>query len=160
MVWILLKGHDTPSQVCVVGWRRSSLGCFKSACELFSTSCFRNSSQPVSVVPFWTQGFCPSPAGTALLMSTVAQRFWLTLQDLSALSAVSNLCWHGTGDLAIATAATAQAESVRIWSESSKSWAIFYPDGEPFSPTERPLDSPLLPRPLFRVPTSRAARRP
>ena len=35
-VWILLKGHDTPSQVCVVGWRRSSLGCFKSACELFS----------------------------------------------------------------------------------------------------------------------------
>ena len=65
-------------------------------------------------------------------MSTVAPRFWLTLQDLSALSAVSNLCWHGAGDLAVATAATAQAESVRIWSESSKSWAIFYPDGEPF----------------------------
>ena len=93
-------------------------------------------------------------------MTTVAPRFWLTLQDLSALSAVSNQCWHGTGDLAVATVATAQAESVRIWSESSKSWAIFYPDGEPFSPTERPLDSPLLPRPLFWVPTSRAARRP
>ena len=93
-------------------------------------------------------------------MSAAAPRLWLTLQDLSALSAVSNLCWRGTGDLAVATAATVQAESVRIWSESSKSWAILYPDGEPFSPTERPLDSPLLLRPLVWVPTSRAARRP
>ena len=91
-------------------------------------------------------------------MSTVAPRSWLTLQDLSALSAVSNLCWHGAGDLAVATAAAARAESVRIWSNSSNSWAIFYPDGESFSSTERPLDSPQLPRPLFWVPTSRVPR--
>ena len=41
-VWILLKGHDTPRQVCVVGWRRSSLSCFKIACELCITFAFTN----------------------------------------------------------------------------------------------------------------------
>ena len=29
LVWILLKGHDTPREVSVVGWRRSSLSCLR-----------------------------------------------------------------------------------------------------------------------------------
>ena len=56
LVWILLKGHDTPRQGCVVGWRRSSLGCFKIAWELFSTFGFTTRLYLFSVVPFWTQG--------------------------------------------------------------------------------------------------------
>ena len=36
LVWILLKGHDTPRQVSVVGWRRSSLSCLRllASCTL------------------------------------------------------------------------------------------------------------------------------
>ena len=78
-----------------------------------------------------------------------APRLFITLQDLAALSAVSNLCWHGAGSLAITSAAAAQAQSVKIWSDSSQSWASFYPDGELVPSTERPLDCPTLPRPLF-----------
>ena len=65
LVWILLKGHDTPRQVSVVGWRRSSLSCLRLlvSCTvrlLLQLVCL------VSYVPFWSQGLCPSPAGTAL----------------------------------------------------------------------------------------------
>ena len=64
-VLILLKGHDTPRQVCVVGWRRSSSSCLRSL-VCCSSRVLHNSSDLFSYVPFWVQGLRPSPAGTAL----------------------------------------------------------------------------------------------
>ena len=76
-------------------------------------------------------------------MPVQAPALALAAQDLTALAAVSWRCWHGAGNLAIATSWATGAPAVRILCRDGLTFALFYPEHVAYLPGERPLDFPL-----------------